>query len=121
MSLLQTQALSHMVIQASDITRSMEFYQRVFGYRVTMDLRDQPANRVIGGLVMPILKARDPAPAEPVQILAGPPGYGQHHAFARHNGAHDAAAAAALANGLTHEFLKRELRAEEAGSRDNGH
>jgi catechol 2,3-dioxygenase-like lactoylglutathione lyase family enzyme len=78
MSLLQTQALSHLVIQASDITRSMEFYQRVFGYRVTMDLRDQPANRVIGvigGLVMQILKARDPAPAEPVQMLAGPPGY----------------------------------------------
>lgn len=78
MSLLQTQALSHLVIQASDITKSMEFYQRVFGYRVTMDLRDQPANRVIGvigGLVMQILKARDPAPAEPVQMLAGPPGY----------------------------------------------
>ena len=78
MSLLQTQALSHLVIQASDITRSMEFYQRVFGYQVTMDLRDQPANRVIGvigGLVMQILKARDPAPSEPVQMLAGPPGY----------------------------------------------
>lgn len=78
MSLLQTQALSHLVIQASDITRSMEFYQRVFGYEVTMDLRDQPANRVIGrigGLVMQILKAREPAPAEPVQMLQGPPGY----------------------------------------------
>lgn len=56
----------------------MEFYQRVFGYRVTMDLRGQPANWVIGvirGLVMQILKARDPAPAAPAQILAGPPGY----------------------------------------------
>ena len=49
MSLLQTQALSHLVIQASDITRSMEFYQRVFGYRVTHGLaRAEPANRVIG-------------------------------------------------------------------------
>jgi catechol 2,3-dioxygenase-like lactoylglutathione lyase family enzyme len=78
MALLQTQALSHLVIQASDITRSMEFYQRVFGYQVTMDLREQAANRVIGvigGLVMQILKARDPAPATEVQILAGPPGY----------------------------------------------
>ena len=79
MSLVQTQALSHLVIQASDLTRSMEFYQRVFGYQVTMDLRDQPANRVIGvigGLVMQILKARDPRqPSAGVQILAGPPGY----------------------------------------------
>lgn len=78
MSLLQTQALSRLVIQASDITRSMEFYQRVFGYRVIMDLCDQPANRVIGvigGLVMQILKARDPAPDEPAPILTGPPGY----------------------------------------------
>ena len=44
MSLLQTQALSHLVIQASDITKSMEFYQRVFGYQVTMDL-PRPACR----------------------------------------------------------------------------
>ena len=35
---------------------------------------------------------------------------GQHHAFARHNGAHYDAAAAALANGRTHDFLNRELR-----------
>ena len=35
---------------------------------------------------------------------------GQHHAFARHNGAHYNAAAAALANGRTSEFLNRELR-----------
>jgi pimeloyl-ACP methyl ester carboxylesterase len=35
---------------------------------------------------------------------------GQRHAFARHNGAHYNAAAAALANGRTSEFLHRHLR-----------
>ena len=35
---------------------------------------------------------------------------GQRHAFARHNGAHYNAAAAALANGRTNEFLHRQLR-----------
>ena len=35
---------------------------------------------------------------------------GQHHAFARHNGAHYNAAAAALANGRTSDFLHRHLR-----------
>ncbi|MCU1335814.1 MAG: Carboxymethylenebutenolidase [Bryobacterales bacterium] len=35
---------------------------------------------------------------------------GQHHAFARHNGAHYDAAAAALANGRTSEFLHQQLR-----------
>src|SRR5713226_5486529 len=35
---------------------------------------------------------------------------GQHHAFARHNGTHYNAAAAALANGRTSEFLHQRLR-----------
>ena len=35
---------------------------------------------------------------------------GQHHAFSRHNGAHYNAAAAALANGRTREFLHEQLR-----------
>jgi carboxymethylenebutenolidase len=35
---------------------------------------------------------------------------GQRHAFSRHNGAHYNAAAAALANGRTSEFLHRHLR-----------
>ena len=35
---------------------------------------------------------------------------GQRHAFSRHNGAHYNAAAAALANGRTNEFLHRQLR-----------
>src|SRR6202162_5443016 len=35
---------------------------------------------------------------------------GQRHAFARHKGAHYDAAAAALANGRTSEFLQRQLR-----------
>jgi carboxymethylenebutenolidase len=35
---------------------------------------------------------------------------GQHHAFARHNGAHYNAAAAKLANGRTSEFLHQQLR-----------
>jgi carboxymethylenebutenolidase len=35
---------------------------------------------------------------------------GQNHAFARHNGPHYNAAAAALANGRTREFLHRQLR-----------
>lgn len=35
---------------------------------------------------------------------------GQRHAFSRHNGAHYDAAAAALANGRTSEFLNRQLR-----------
>ncbi len=35
---------------------------------------------------------------------------GQHHAFARHNGTHYNAAAAALANERTSEFLRQQLR-----------
>jgi len=35
---------------------------------------------------------------------------GQRHAFSRHHGAHYNAAAAALANGRTSEFLNRQLR-----------
>jgi carboxymethylenebutenolidase len=35
---------------------------------------------------------------------------GQNHAFSRHNGAHYNAAAAALANGRTNEFLHQQLR-----------
>ena len=35
---------------------------------------------------------------------------GQHHAFARHNGEHYNAAAAALANSRTSEFLHQQLR-----------
>ena len=35
---------------------------------------------------------------------------GQRHAFSRHNGAHYNAAAAALANSRTHDFLNRQLR-----------
>lgn len=35
---------------------------------------------------------------------------GQHHAFARHDGTHYNAAAAALANGRTSEFLDQQLR-----------
>ena len=35
---------------------------------------------------------------------------GQYHAFARHNGAHYNAAAAALANGRTSDFLHQQLR-----------
>jgi carboxymethylenebutenolidase len=35
---------------------------------------------------------------------------GQYHAFARHNGTHYNAAAAALANGRTSEFLRQQLR-----------
>ena len=35
---------------------------------------------------------------------------GQNHAFSRHNGAHYNAAAAALANGRTSEFLRQQLR-----------
>jgi carboxymethylenebutenolidase len=35
---------------------------------------------------------------------------GQRHAFARHNGTHCNASAAALANGRTSEFLQRQLR-----------
>jgi carboxymethylenebutenolidase len=34
----------------------------------------------------------------------------QHHAFARHNGTHYNAAAAALANERTTEFLRQQLR-----------
>ena len=57
-----------------------------------------------------------PAQAEIKAALASKPratvhSYpGQHHAFARHNGAHYNAAAAALANGRTSEFLHQQLR-----------
>jgi carboxymethylenebutenolidase len=44
---------------------------------------------------------------------------GQNHAFARHNGAHYNATAAALANARTSEFLRRELRRHaRPGERD---
>jgi carboxymethylenebutenolidase len=39
---------------------------------------------------------------------------GQKHAFSRHNGTHYNAAAAALANGRTREFLDQELRRPSA-------
>jgi carboxymethylenebutenolidase len=57
-----------------------------------------------------------PAQAEIKTALARKPNVtvysypGQHHAFARHNGAHYNAAAAALANGRTSEFLHQQLR-----------
>ena len=57
-----------------------------------------------------------PAQAEIKTALAGKPNAtvysypGQHHAFARHNGAHYNATAAALANGRTSEFLDQQLR-----------
>jgi carboxymethylenebutenolidase len=57
-----------------------------------------------------------PAQAEIKAALASKPkatvySYpGQHHAFARHNGAHYNAVAAALANGRTGEFLHQQLR-----------
>src|SRR5229473_796515 len=57
-----------------------------------------------------------PAQAEIKAALARKPNAtvysypGQHHAFARHNGAHYDAAAATLANGRTSEFLHQRLR-----------
>jgi carboxymethylenebutenolidase len=57
-----------------------------------------------------------PAQAEIVAALAGRPNAtvysypGQRHAFARHNGAHYNAAAAALANARTSELLHQKLR-----------
>jgi len=57
-----------------------------------------------------------PAQAEIKAALAKKPNTtvysypGQHHAFARHNGAHYNAAAATLANGRTSEFLHQQLR-----------
>ena len=56
-----------------------------------------------------------PAQAEIKKALAGKPSVivysypGQRHAFSRHNGAHYNAAAAALANGRTSEFLNQRL------------
>ena len=55
------------------------------------------------------------AQAEIKAAMAGKPNVavysypGQSHAFSRNNGAHYDAAAAALANGRTHDFLNREL------------
>jgi carboxymethylenebutenolidase len=57
-----------------------------------------------------------PAQAEIKAALASKPNVtvysypGQHHAFARHNGTHYNATAAALANGRTSEFLHQQLR-----------
>jgi len=57
-----------------------------------------------------------PAQAEIKAALARKPNAtvysypGQYHAFSRHNGAHYNAAAAALANSRTHDFLNRQLR-----------
>jgi carboxymethylenebutenolidase len=57
-----------------------------------------------------------PAQAEIKAALAKKPNAtvysypGQYHAFSRHNGTHYNAAAAALANSRTHDFLNRHLR-----------
>ena len=78
----------------------------------------------LGGLHAPLLMhlaeedefISKTAQAEIKKALAGKPNAtvysypGQHHAFSRHNGAHYNAAAAALANGRTSEFLNRQLR-----------
>ena len=78
----------------------------------------------VGGLHAPLLMhlaeedefISKPAQAKIRTALAGKPNAtvysypGQHHAFARHNGAHYNAAAAALANGRTSEFLHQQLR-----------
>src|SRR6266478_4873299 len=78
----------------------------------------------VGGLEAPLLMhlgeedefISKAAQAEIKAALAGKPNAtvysypGQHHAFARHNGAHYNAAAATLAHGRTYEFLKHELR-----------
>jgi carboxymethylenebutenolidase len=77
----------------------------------------------VGGLRAPLLMhlaeedefISKPAQAEIKKALATKPNAtiysypGQRHAFSRHNGAHYNAAAAALANGRTSEFLKRQL------------
>jgi carboxymethylenebutenolidase len=77
----------------------------------------------VGGLDAPLLMhlgeedefISKPAQAKIKAALAAKPKVeiysypGQRHAFSRHNGAHYNAAAAALANGRTHEFLKRGL------------
>jgi carboxymethylenebutenolidase len=78
----------------------------------------------VGGLHAPLLMhlgeedefISKPAQAEIKRALAGKPNVtvysypGQRHAFARHNGAHYNAEAAALANGRTSEFLHQQLR-----------
>jgi carboxymethylenebutenolidase len=78
----------------------------------------------VGGLHAPLLMhlgeedefISKPAQAEIKRALVGKPNAtvysypGQRHAFARHNGAHYNAEAAALANGRTNEFLRQQLR-----------
>ena len=78
----------------------------------------------VGGLQAPLLMhlaeedefISKAAQAEIKAALAGKPNAtvysypGQRHAFARHNGAHYNAAAAALANGRTAQFLHQQLR-----------
>jgi carboxymethylenebutenolidase len=46
---------------------------------------------------------------------------GQRHAFARHNGMHYNAGAAALANGRTSEFLHQHLRRPAVAPAVSGH
>jgi carboxymethylenebutenolidase len=78
----------------------------------------------VGGLKAPLLMhlaeedefISKPAQAKIKAALAGKPNAtvdsypGQNHAFSRHNGTHYNAAAAALANGRTSEFLHQQLR-----------
>ncbi len=54
------------------------------------------------------LRSRQHLPANQTRRSTAIPG--QRHAFSRHNGTHYNAAAAALANGRTSEFLQRQLR-----------
>jgi len=79
----------------------------------------QEADRLNAPLLMHLAEEDEfiskPAQQEIKAALAGKPNAtiysypGQHHAFARHNGAHYDGSAAALANGRTYEFLNREL------------
>lgn len=81
MALVRPQALSHLVIQASDVARSTAFYEKVFGFEVMMDNRDAKEGArvlgVVGGLALEILQAKGEAaqPAASADITAGGPGY----------------------------------------------
>lgn len=80
MSLITPQALSHLVIQASDVAKSAAWYKKVFGFDIVMDNSKAEtgarAMGVIGGVALEILKAGGAGKTEAsADITAGGPGY----------------------------------------------
>lgn len=67
-------AVSHVAIRCTDLDRSVEFYQKVFGYDVFIDNRGQPGGYTVigllGGVAMELVKS-EPTPDTVERAKAG--------------------------------------------------